>query len=297
MKRLKFTLSRATLERLYLTLIRPILEYGCVIFDACSLADTQLLESVQYNAARTCTGAIWNTNRTLLLNDMGWETLETRRKSIKLTLLFKMKNNLVPPYLSQILTPLVSSVHNYPLRNVHQFRIPKVVTARYKRAFLPSTISLWNQLPVDVTSHTDLPVFKRAVMSFLFHQKSPAHWRIGERSLSIFHTRLRLGLSGLNAHLYAHGLSQNSTCECGCHLENTSHYFFSCPLFAAHRPGLLLALTQSIQQIDNMLDIRMLNTSSNLELLLKGSVYLSYDNNVALFNAVQTYILKTRRFL
>ena len=76
MKRLKYTLSRSTLKKLYITLIRPILEYGCVIFDACSMSDCKLLETVQYDAARICTGAMWNS----LLNELGWETLETRRK-------------------------------------------------------------------------------------------------------------------------------------------------------------------------------------------------------------------------
>ena len=85
MKRLKFTLSKATLEKLYLILIQPILEYGSVIFDACTQADCQLIESVQYDAVRICTGAIWYTNRTTMLNEMGWETLETRRKLSKMT--------------------------------------------------------------------------------------------------------------------------------------------------------------------------------------------------------------------
>ena len=100
MKRLKYTLNRSTLERLYVTLIRPILEYGCVIFDACSQSDSQLLESVQYDAARICTGAFWNTNRASLLNELGWETLETRRMCVRLNLLYKMINELVPPICS-----------------------------------------------------------------------------------------------------------------------------------------------------------------------------------------------------
>ena len=33
LKRLKFKLSRKTLEKLYLSMVRPILEYGCVLFD------------------------------------------------------------------------------------------------------------------------------------------------------------------------------------------------------------------------------------------------------------------------
>lgn len=296
MKRLKYTLSRSTLERLYITLVRPILEYGSVIFDACTQADAQLMETVQYEAARICTGAIWNTNRNSLLSEMGWDLLETRRKISKLVLLFKMKNDLAPSYLSNILVSTVSDMHRYPLRNAHHFRPPRVNTSRYKRSFLPSTINLWNQLPMNIILQPDLLQFKRAVTFHLLNTKSPPFWRIGERSLSIFHTRLRLGLSGLNAHLFSHGLSESSSCACGYRMEDPTHFFFFCPQYAAHRPGLLSALDQSIQQIDTVLNPQMLTTRSKLVLLLSGSPHLSYNSNVALFNGVQTFIHKTRRF-
>ena len=54
MKRLKYVLGRGSLQKLYSTMIRPILEYGCMLFDSCSTRDYDLLESVQYDAARGC---------------------------------------------------------------------------------------------------------------------------------------------------------------------------------------------------------------------------------------------------
>ena len=83
LKRLKFKLSRKTLSKLYLTMIRPILEYGCVIFDSGSnrLSD---LEAVQTEAARLCTGALRHTPRGRVLAELGWPTLAARRKYYKL---------------------------------------------------------------------------------------------------------------------------------------------------------------------------------------------------------------------
>ncbi len=46
-KKYKYTLSRKTLQIGYITFIRPILEYGDVIYDACSIEDTTKLEKVQ----------------------------------------------------------------------------------------------------------------------------------------------------------------------------------------------------------------------------------------------------------
>ncbi len=45
-----------------LTFIRPILEYGDVIYDACSIEDTTKLEKVQLEAARIVTGTKFRTS-------------------------------------------------------------------------------------------------------------------------------------------------------------------------------------------------------------------------------------------
>ena len=46
MRHLKYVLSRQTLVQLNTTLIQPILEYGCILFDGCTVHDQELLESV-----------------------------------------------------------------------------------------------------------------------------------------------------------------------------------------------------------------------------------------------------------
>ena len=53
-------------------MIRPILEYADVIFDVCGTVLTQKLECIQYNAARTCLGALHTTNKNSLLEETGW---------------------------------------------------------------------------------------------------------------------------------------------------------------------------------------------------------------------------------
>ena len=72
LKHLKFLLGRNTLIHLYKTMIRPIPEYGCMVFDNCSSSDCISIDSVQYEAARVCTGALWNTNKLKLLEDVGF---------------------------------------------------------------------------------------------------------------------------------------------------------------------------------------------------------------------------------
>ena len=107
LRRLKYKLSRKALIRLYTTMIRPILEYGCAIFDNCSDILANSLESVQYQAARICTGAMRHTPRYILLNELGWQTLATRRKYFKLVLFYKMLHNLTPTYLSDLVPHVI----------------------------------------------------------------------------------------------------------------------------------------------------------------------------------------------
>ena len=102
-------------------MIRPILEYGCVLFDNCTMDLTNSLESVQYEAARICLGALKRTPRHLLLNELGWPTLARRRQYYKLILFYKMANRLTPAYLSD-LVPLDAVHPTFHLRNRRSLR-------------------------------------------------------------------------------------------------------------------------------------------------------------------------------
>ena len=73
------------------------------------------LESVQYSAALAVTGAWRGTSREKLYAELGWESLNFRRWSRRLTLFFKIVNNLTPLYSKEPIPLLHRS--NYSLRN------------------------------------------------------------------------------------------------------------------------------------------------------------------------------------
>ena len=52
--------------------------------------------------------------------------------------------------------------------------------------------------------------------------------------------QLRVGLSPLRAHKFQHNFvdTTTSSCICGLDVENTSHFLFKCPLYAAQRASL-----------------------------------------------------------
>ena len=70
LKSLKYKLNRSTLSCLYKSLIRPLMEYGDVIWDNCTEAEANLLERIQYESARAVTGAIKGSSATRLLSEL-----------------------------------------------------------------------------------------------------------------------------------------------------------------------------------------------------------------------------------
>ena len=52
LQKLKFNISRNFLETMYLTFIRPLLEYAGEVWVNCTLADSEWLEKITLEAAR-----------------------------------------------------------------------------------------------------------------------------------------------------------------------------------------------------------------------------------------------------
>ena len=72
MRNLKYNIDGQSLERLYIAFIRPILEYGNIIWDNCTQEESDLIESVQQAAARIVTGLRKGTPRWKLYKELGW---------------------------------------------------------------------------------------------------------------------------------------------------------------------------------------------------------------------------------
>ena len=56
LRKLKFHLDRKSLETIYITFIRPLLEYGDIIWDNCTHQEKIELDKIQNEAARIATG-------------------------------------------------------------------------------------------------------------------------------------------------------------------------------------------------------------------------------------------------
>ena len=110
MRKLKFQLDRKSLQTIYFSFIRPLLEYADVVWNNCTQYELNELDKIQNEAARIVTGATKLASIDSLHTETGWETLGSRRKTHKLTLFYKMKNGLCPDYLASLVPATVGSV-------------------------------------------------------------------------------------------------------------------------------------------------------------------------------------------
>ena len=78
LRKFKFILDSKTLEKIYLTFIRPILEYADVVWDNKTLFLINKLENFQIEAARIVTGGTRLVSINSLYKETGWETLQAR---------------------------------------------------------------------------------------------------------------------------------------------------------------------------------------------------------------------------
>lgn len=81
LSRLKYTLDRKMLETMYLSFIRPIMEYTNSVWCNLSKNDILKIENVQLRAGRIVSGAIKGTSSKIIYEELGWQTLRKRQEN------------------------------------------------------------------------------------------------------------------------------------------------------------------------------------------------------------------------
>ena len=157
-RKLQPIIPRAALLTIYKPFLRLRLDYGDVIYDrAFNESFQNKLESVQYNAALAITGAIRGSSREKLYQELGLESLKSRRWYRKLCLFFKLKKNKHPSYLFDMIPKVLSTrttrnYNNIPLFNVkHEY---------FRNSFFPSTVIEWNKLDNNIETRNRLVLLK-----------------------------------------------------------------------------------------------------------------------------------------
>lgn len=150
LRKFKFILDRKTLEKIYFTFIRPLLEYADVIWDNMSISLNKKFENVQLEASRIVTGGTRLVSFNNLYKETGWEKLKDRREKHKLVQFYKMTKKLTPHYISNLVPQAFANIHDYNTRNASALPVIRTRTSQYYNSFIPSSVRLWNLQPDNI---------------------------------------------------------------------------------------------------------------------------------------------------
>ena len=159
-----------------------------------------------------------------LNQELGSETLQSRRWFRKLCLFYKIVNNQSPSYL---LDYIHSTDRIFITRKAAN--VPRIISKHnfFKTSYFPSTISEWNKLDQDIRNAESHALFRKHLLSFIRPEANNifnVHNAKGIKPL----TRLRVGFSHLKEHKFRHNFVDaiNPLCVAVETLLNQQHTFF-----------------------------------------------------------------------
>ena len=113
---------------------------------------------VQRRAARYACNRWYNTSSVSeMVRQLGWESLTARREKTRLHMMYRVAGTPVGDAWKRWLT-----ISTRQTRGFHPWRYSPLSPSndQYKYAFLPSTIPIWNSLPIAVVSSPNLDSFR-----------------------------------------------------------------------------------------------------------------------------------------
>ncbi len=146
----------------YQSIVRPSLEFSPTVWDPHTKQGTDRIEMVQRRAARYVLNRYHNTSHvTEMLGELKWPTLKDRRKNYRLTMIYKIRNNLVATTGRGHLDPILSKSrhHNSCAYEIHSG------PGYYTNSFYQRTLREWNKLPDATVNARSLEEFKTSLLA------------------------------------------------------------------------------------------------------------------------------------
>ena len=148
-------------EKAYISLVRPVLEYGCITWDPHTKQDSDRLEGIQRRAARFVSNNYGrHSSVSNMMRALNWKPLSERRRDHRLIFFFKIIHELVAVPNDNIQRNCRPQRH---AQNWLRFRQPFCHTEVYRQSFFPRTIRDWNHLPYTTVSSTSIDGFRKGL--------------------------------------------------------------------------------------------------------------------------------------
>ena len=121
-------------NRLFKSMILPILDYCGAVFHRCGKGNEESLECLQRRAGRIVLN-IAHLSAEQMCTSLGWDTLTRRRENHIVELVEKCLKGMAPSYLSKYFQFKRHNIHDYDTRNKDKLVINRVKSVSTKRAF------------------------------------------------------------------------------------------------------------------------------------------------------------------
>jgi hypothetical protein len=286
LRSLKYRIDRSALETIYMSFIRPVMEYGDVLYAGASNILLNKLDRLQYNAMLTVSGARSKTPSITLYSELGWESLTARRNKHCILMMYKLFYGKCPNYLQSLLNPLKLNDNPHHFRDDLKLRHILARSRVFSSSFVVRSIKLWNKVDYSTRQLPSYATFKRKINSEKSHclsKDTKKLWNLGPRVLSIAVAQLRMNCSRLNNDLttYLH-VRDDALCRCGDGPEDANHYLLRCTLHTDVRCVMLAEINCEDVSVND---------------LLYGKDGNSLQENINILKAVFEFIRSTNRLL
>ena len=138
-----------------------MMEYAGAAWCNCCKEDASALERIQIKVTRSVlfpNGDRVNLVDSAVLERVQWPTLAWRRRLSSLCLFWQMSQGAVRPKLADCIPRTAAQRTDYSLRKRKNLAFPWC-NSHHRRSFLPSSVALWNALPLNVQSAVTLSTF------------------------------------------------------------------------------------------------------------------------------------------
>ena len=161
--RLRHFVKTNTLKLLYDKTIQPIIDYACSVWCHTKAANISKLQRVQNYAARIITYNFdyINSRGITLIRTLRWTTVKERCDYFTAIMMFKAIHGLTPVYLSDAVV-MASETHDRDTRlsKSQDANVPSHNSEVLKRSFVYNGSVIWNDLPLELKTASDLNSFK-----------------------------------------------------------------------------------------------------------------------------------------
>ena len=183
-KKLRHSLLRKSLITIYKAFFRPLIDHGVIIYDQPQNESfCEKLESLQYKAALAITGDIQGTSRNKIYQELGLESLQSRRSYKRMFKIMKEKPNYLINLVPKCETNTRTRNNSIPTFNCR--------TDCFKYSFFPSIQNDRFNLDFNMRNSESISILKSRLLSYICPVQTNIYNSFYPKALT-FLTRLRL---------------------------------------------------------------------------------------------------------